>query len=108
VAYVANNNVWDNVSHGAHNSSCLCVSEVGVKGSMRNYNCCLCCGRVLGYADPTMPMFCNLECQLLMGEHGPVPVGQWQRKHQESLIEFQERVRKRFEERKKEKRKNEK
>jgi len=69
---------------------------------MSNYNCCLYCGRVIGYADPTMPMYCNLGCQFKMDEVGTVHPLQWQKDFEESLIEFKARVAERFEERKKE------
>lgn len=97
---MASDNVGNHVYHGAHNSSRLCVSEVGVTGSMSNYNVCLYCGRVIGYADPTMPAYCNLGCQF-KAEDGPSK--DWQKNFESSLIEFKERVKKRFEERNNEK-----
>jgi len=63
---------------------------------MSNYNVCLYCGRVLGYADPTMPMFCNLGCQF-KAEDGPSK--DWQKNFELSLIEFKARVAERFEKR---------
>lgn len=66
--------------------------------SASNYNCCLYCGRVNGYANPEMPPYCNLACQFKARDEEPLDSKTWQENFEASVVEFNRRNQERREE----------
>lgn len=61
-----------------------------------NYHTCLYCGKVLGYANPGLPDYCNYGCRFAERDGPPVTREQWQHNFDTSLVEFNEKRQKRF------------